>query len=35
LRPAAHYLKTILQGAVEHGLSPDYVQGIQAAAEAG
>jgi gamma-glutamylcyclotransferase len=35
LRPAAHYLKTILDGAREHGLPEDYLQKIQAAAEAG
>jgi gamma-glutamylcyclotransferase len=35
LRPAAHYLKTILDGAAEHNLPADYVQKIQAAAAAG
>lgn len=35
LRPAPHYLKTILDGAREHGLPEDYLQKIQAAAEAG
>jgi cation transport regulator ChaC len=35
LRPAAHYLKTILDGAREHGLPEEYLQKIQAAADAG
>lgn len=35
LRPAAHYLKTILDGAAEHNLPADYVQKIQAAATGG
>jgi gamma-glutamylcyclotransferase len=35
LRPAAHYLKTILDGAAEHSLPADYVAKIQAAAGAG
>jgi gamma-glutamylcyclotransferase len=35
LRPAPHYLKTILDGAREHGLPEDYLQKIQTAAEAG
>lgn len=35
LRPAAHYLKTILDGAAEHNLPADYVAKIRAAAEAG
>jgi len=35
LRPAAHYLKTILDGAAEHGLPQDYVESIRAVAEAG
>jgi cation transport regulator ChaC len=35
LHPAAHYLKTILDGAAEHGLPPDYVESIRAVAEAG
>jgi gamma-glutamylcyclotransferase len=34
LRPAAHYLKTILDGAVEHNLPADYVERIKAAAQA-
>ena len=34
LHPAAHYLKTILDGAVEHGLPDDYVAAIKAAATA-
>jgi len=32
LRPAPHYLQTILDGAVEHGLPADYVEEIKAAA---
>lgn len=35
LRPAPHYLQTIVEGATEHGLPEDYVQGIRAAAGAG
>ena len=35
LRPAPHYLKTILEGAAEHNLPPDYIESIQASAEAG
>lgn len=35
LRPAPHYLKTILDGAREHGLPEEYLKKIQAAAEAG
>lgn len=35
LRPAAHYLKTILDGAAEHNLPADYVARIRSAAEAG
>jgi gamma-glutamylcyclotransferase len=35
LRPASHYLKTILDGAAEHGLPQDYVESIRAVAEAG
>ncbi len=35
LRPAAHYLQTILDGAAEHGLPPEYVDQIRAIAEAG
>lgn len=35
LRPARHYLKTILEGAAEHNLPPDYIESIQASAEAG
>lgn len=34
LHPAAHYLKTILDGAAEHGLPEDYVASIKAAATA-
>ena len=33
LRPASHYLKTILDGAREHGLPEEYLKKIQAAAE--
>jgi gamma-glutamylcyclotransferase len=32
LRPAAHYLQTILTGADEHGLPGDYIAEIKAAA---
>lgn len=35
LRPAAHYLKTILDGAAEHALPADYIESIQASAQAG
>ncbi|HXZ13970.1 MAG TPA: gamma-glutamylcyclotransferase family protein [Candidatus Sulfotelmatobacter sp.] len=35
LRPAAHYLKTILEGAAEHALPPDYVESLKASAAAG
>jgi cation transport regulator ChaC len=35
LRPASHYLKTILDGAAEHDLPADYVESIKSAAEAG
>jgi gamma-glutamylcyclotransferase len=34
LRPASYYLKTILDGAAEHNLPPDYVEKIRASAEA-
>jgi len=34
LRPAAHYLQTILGGAAEHGLPADYIAEIKAAAGA-
>lgn len=34
LRPAAHYLKTILDGAAEHNLPAEYVERIKAAAQA-
>ena len=34
LRPAAHYLQTLLQGAGEHGLPADYIAVIKAAAGA-
>ncbi len=32
LRPASHYLQGILQGAEEHGLPADYIEGIKSAA---
>jgi gamma-glutamylcyclotransferase (GGCT)/AIG2-like uncharacterized protein YtfP len=32
LRPAPHYLKTILDGAAEHSLPADYVETIKASA---
>jgi gamma-glutamylcyclotransferase len=32
LRPAPHYLKTILEGAAEHGLPLEYMELIKAAA---
>ncbi|HTS12302.1 MAG TPA: gamma-glutamylcyclotransferase family protein [Candidatus Limnocylindrales bacterium] len=35
LRPAPHYLKTILDGAAEHSLPEDYVNRIKAAAAPG
>lgn len=35
LRPAPHYLKTILDGAAEHNLPSEYVEAIRAAAEPG
>jgi gamma-glutamylcyclotransferase len=35
LRPAPHYLKTILDGGREHGLPEEYLKKIQAAAEVG
>jgi gamma-glutamylcyclotransferase len=34
LRPAAHYLKSILDGAAEHNLPAEYVERIKAAAQA-
>ena len=34
LRPAAHYLQTLLQGAGEHGLPADYIAVIKSAAGA-
>jgi len=34
LRPASHYLKTILDGATEHNLPPEYIDSIRAAAQA-
>lgn len=35
LRPAGHYLKTILEGAAEHSLAAEYIESIRSAAEAG
>jgi cation transport regulator ChaC len=35
LRPAAHYLKTILDGAAEHNLPQDYIETIRASAQTG
>jgi cation transport regulator ChaC len=35
LRPATHYLKTILDGATEHNLPGDYINSIKSSAEAG
>jgi len=35
LRPAAHYLQAILDGASEHGLPAEYIGRIKAAAGAG
>jgi gamma-glutamylcyclotransferase len=32
LRPAPHYLQTILEGAREHSLPPEYIESINAAA---
>jgi len=32
LRPAAHYLQTILEGAAQHGLPENYIQEIRQAA---
>jgi gamma-glutamylcyclotransferase len=34
LRPAPHYLQTILAGAAEHGMPEDYIAAIRAKAEA-
>lgn len=33
LRPASHYLKTILDGAAEHNLPSEYIESIRAAAQ--
>jgi gamma-glutamylcyclotransferase len=33
LRPATHYLKTILDGAAEHSLPDDYIDAIRASAQ--
>jgi cation transport regulator ChaC len=35
LHPAGHYLKTILEGAVEHNLTAEYMELIKATAQAG
>ena len=35
LRPASHYLKTILDGAAEHNLGAEYIESIKAAAGTG
>jgi cation transport regulator ChaC len=35
LHPAGHYLKTILDGALEHNLTAEYMEMIKAAAQAG
>ena len=35
LRPAPHYFKTILEGAIEHALPAEYIEGLKASAEAG
>jgi len=35
LRPAPHYLKTILDGAAEHELPAEYIANIKATAQAG
>jgi len=35
LHPAGHYLKMILEGAVEHNLTAEYMDLIRAAAQAG
>lgn len=35
LRPAAHYLQTILDGAAERGLPPEYIEQIKATAQSG
>jgi cation transport regulator ChaC len=35
LRPASHYLKSILDGATEHGLPVEYIDSIRTSAEAG
>jgi gamma-glutamylcyclotransferase (GGCT)/AIG2-like uncharacterized protein YtfP len=35
LRPAPHYLKTILEGAIEHNLPAEYIEKIQAASQSG
>jgi gamma-glutamylcyclotransferase (GGCT)/AIG2-like uncharacterized protein YtfP len=34
LRPATHYLQAILEGAAEHGFSPEYIAEIKKAAGA-
>ena len=35
LRPASHYLQVILDGAAEHGLPADYIEGIKTTGQAG
>jgi gamma-glutamylcyclotransferase len=35
LRPAPHYLKTILEGAVEHALPAEYIESLKASAAPG
>jgi gamma-glutamylcyclotransferase len=35
LRPAPHYLKTILEGAAEHALPTDYIESIKGSAQPG
>jgi len=35
LRPAPHYLKTILEGAAEHALPADYIESLKAFVEPG
>jgi gamma-glutamylcyclotransferase len=33
LKPASHYVQTILTGAEEHGMAPEYLESIRAAAK--
>lgn len=35
LKPASHYLQTILQGAAEHGLPEDYIESLKQKADRG